>query len=81
MHYKYMSKVNLQIRVPDETVEQIEKIAGKSKSEFVREAIEEKIRRELDRRRVEEWIAALKKNPQDLEHAEDWLKAGSWGPR
>lgn len=42
-------------------------------------AIEEKIRRESDRKRAEEWIEALKKNPEDLEYAEDWLRAEGWG--
>jgi hypothetical protein len=76
-----MAKTNLQIRVSEEIVNQIGKVSEKSKSEFVREAIEEKIRREMDRKRVEKWIEALKKKPEDVKEAENWLKAESWGPR
>ncbi len=60
---------------------EIDKFAPKSRSSFIREAIEEKIRRETNRKRVEKWIEALKKNPEDLRYAEDWVKAESWGPK
>lgn len=76
-----MRKTNVQVRIPSETDAQIEKLAPKSRSEFVRQAIEEKIRRETDRRLEEKWIEALKKRPEDPRDAEDWLKAESWGPR
>ena len=72
-----MSKVNLQIRVPGEVVGRIESL-GPSKTEFVRQAIMEKIKRETDRQKVEQWIEALKKNPEDLKEAKKWMKAEKW---
>lgn len=76
-----MQKINLQIRVPEEVSDQIEEISGKSKSSFVREAILEKIQREVHRRQEEQWIAALKKHPEDLSEARDWLKAEGWSSK
>jgi metal-responsive CopG/Arc/MetJ family transcriptional regulator len=78
-----MAKTNLQVRIPEEIESQISELAPHSKSEFVRQAIEEKIRRERDRRREEQWIEALKKNPEDPKEAKKWLKIEreSWGPR
>ena len=76
-----MRKSNLQVRVPEEVSDQIEAISGKSKSSFVREAILEKIQRELHRRQEEQWIAALKKHPEDLSDAQVWMKAEGWGSK
>lgn len=76
-----MPKTNLQVRVPEEVSDQIEEISGQSKSSFVREAILEKIQREVHRRQEEQWIAALKKHPEDLSNAQDWLKAEGWGAK
>lgn len=61
--------------------EEIERLAPQSKSIFVREAIEEKIRKEKERRLEEAWVKALRKKPEDKEEAEDWLKGESWGDR
>lgn len=76
-----MSGVNVQVRLPSELDSRIEELAPKSKSAFVREAIEEKIQRERFRRLEERWIKALEKNPEDSKEARRWLKAEEWGPR
>ncbi len=76
-----MAKMNLQVRVGPETDAQIESLAPKSKSDFVRQAIEEKIQREMFRRLEAQWIEALKKNPERKRDAEDWLKAERWEHR
>ncbi len=76
-----MPKTNLQVRITPEMSAKIDKIAPGSKSEFVREAIEEKIQRELFKKMEAQWIEALIKNPQDTKYDEDWLKAESWGPK
>lgn len=76
-----MSSTNLQIRVPEEVIHQINKISRKSKSAFVREALEEKIHRELDRQQEQKWIDSLKKHPEDLAEAEAWLRAEGWGDK
>lgn len=81
MHYYYMAKLNLQVRVPENLMAEMSKIAGKSKSAFVREAILEKIHAETYRQLEQNWIQALKKRSEDSQEAEDWLKAESWGTK
>lgn len=76
-----MHKTNLQIRITPEIDAQIGRFAPKSKSDFVRRAVEEKIRREADRQLETQWIAALKKHPEDSDEAEAWMKAEAWGDK
>ena len=76
-----MKNSNLQVRISPEVEEEIERLAPKSRSAFVREAIEEKIRRDQDLHREAEWIKALSQNPEGTDGADDWLKAEAWGSR
>lgn len=76
-----MAKTNLQVRIASETDAQLARLAPKSKSEYVRLAIEEKVRRDTFRGLEEKWIGALKKDPENSRNAEKWLKAESWGPK
>jgi len=76
-----MSKTNLQIRISPDVDEDIQKLSSKSKSDFVRRAIEEKIQREKDRLMQERWIRALKKKPDESAETNDWLKAEAWGEK
>lgn len=78
-HDSHMTGINLQIRIPPELDLQLKKLAPKSRSAFVRAAIEEKVRRETERRMEEQWIAALKKNPDEFD--EDLFKAQEWGAK
>ncbi len=80
MHCYYMAKTNLQIRIPPEMGLQIERLEPKSKSDFVRQAIEEKIRREMFQRLEDQWISALKKYPEITE-SDTWLMSNEWGPK
>ncbi len=77
----FMSKVNVQIRLPEELNAQIAGFSPKSKSDFVRKAIEEKIQKERFRLLEEKWIHALSKHPEETKESETWLKAESWGPK
>lgn len=81
MHYKYMPKINLQIRLPEETAEDLDQVVRGSRSAFVREAIAEKIRRERDKLLEEQWIAALKRGGDEAEESRDWLKVETWEDR
>ncbi|MBI2335991.1 MAG: hypothetical protein HYU97_04435 [Deltaproteobacteria bacterium] len=76
-----MAKTNLQVRIPEEVNSQIAQLKFHSKSDFVRQAIEEKIQRELFKKLEEQWIEALAKKPEDLQEAKKWLQAESWGPK
>lgn len=51
------------------------------KSESTHQAVQEKIQREMDKILEEQWIKALKKNPETDPDAQDWLVAEVWGPR
>lgn len=74
-----MANTNLQIRIPETLNDKIMSLAPKSKSDFVREAIEEKINHEINRKLERQWIAAIKNGPEDIVGIDDWLRAESWG--
>ncbi|MBF0492635.1 MAG: ribbon-helix-helix protein, CopG family [Deltaproteobacteria bacterium] len=76
-----MAKTNLQIRLPEELEEQIREFAQQSKSSFIREAIQEKLKREKDKKREEQWIKALRKNPEDPQEAKAWMDIEAWGEK
>lgn len=76
-----MAQSNLQIRIPDTLLAQIEHIAGQTKSAFVREAIQEKIRREQEKAMETQWIKTLQKNPENTTDAKAWLDAEEWGDK
>lgn len=81
MHIYCMAKVNLQVRLPEEVDAQIAVFHPRSKSDFVRKAIEEKIQRERFLRLEEKWIQALTEHPEDADEANAWLKAEAWNPK
>lgn len=74
----FMAKSNLQIRIPEETLEQIQKLGVTSRSAFVREAVAEKLQKEMLNKLEREWIAALKRHPEDAVEAKKWLKVEAW---
>ncbi len=76
-----MAKLNLQVRIPEEIESALSELAPDSRSAFVREAIEEKIRRERAKRLERAWIKALEKSPEDPRDARRWVDANAWGPR
>lgn len=73
-----MTDYNLQIRMDSETVNKIDQLSSKSRSKFVREAIHEKIKKELELKTEKKWIEKLKKHPQSSKESADWLKSESW---
>lgn len=81
MHDQSMRQTNLQVRIPNDVDFEITQLAPKSKSAFVRQAIEEKIRRERFRQLEQKWIEALGKNSEDVKETRRWLKTEEWGPR
>ena len=76
-----MTKSNLQVRITDGTRNRIARLSPRSTSAFVREAVEEKLRRELFLRMEKQWINALRKEPEDPREAARWLKAEAWGDK
>lgn len=73
-----MKNVNVQVRLPQDLDEKISKVALKSRSSFIREAIEEKIEKEKMKRLEEQWIKALNGYPEEVKEAEDWLRIEEW---
>lgn len=73
-----MSGSNLQIRITDDLKRRLDKMPSRAKSDFVRQAIREKLRREEEARLDKQWIEALKKNPQDNKYLDDWVRAQAW---
>ncbi|MBI4412684.1 MAG: hypothetical protein HY541_09420 [Deltaproteobacteria bacterium] len=78
-----MTQINLQIRIPAEMDMRLGRIEFASKSDFVRQAIMEKLHRLEAEQMEKEWIKALKKEPkskQSKKAALAWLEAEEWGP-
>lgn len=73
-----MKNVNVQVRLPHDLDERVSKVASRSKSSFIREAIEEKIEKERMKRLEEQWIKALKGHPEEAKETEDWLRIEEW---
>lgn len=76
-----MTKTNLQIRIPEEIDKEINQMAPSSKSEFVREAIVEKLHRERFRRMEQQWISSLKRHGDSDEEDNAWVNAEVWGDK
>ena len=75
---------NVQISIDSETLAQVDRAAkplGLKRSEIVRQALREWLRRRSISRFEEEWIAALRDRPGPARDAEDWLDAQAWSKK
>ena len=75
---------NVQITVDDETLREVDRAAkplGLKRSEVVRQALRQWLRRRAVDNFEREWIAALEKKPDDGSRADEWLPAQTWGRR
>jgi Arc/MetJ-type ribon-helix-helix transcriptional regulator len=81
VHDICMTKTNLQVRIPEEIDAEINKMAPASKSEFVREAIVEKLHRERFRRLEDQWIKSLQSHKDSPDEEEAWVDAEVWGDK
>ena len=75
---------NVQISIDPETLAQVDRAAkplGLKRSEIVRQALREWLRRRSIGRFEEEWIAALRDRPGTPRDAEDWLDAQAWSKK
>lgn len=73
-----MSFFNVQVRLDKEIANKIDKLSTKSRSAFVRQAIREKIQRELEQQKETQWISALQKNLEKDTGNNDWLESEAW---
>jgi metal-responsive CopG/Arc/MetJ family transcriptional regulator len=75
---------NVQISIDEDTLEHVDRAAaplGLSRSEVVRQALRQWLRRRTVQKFEEEWISALGNEPDDAARAEDWLLPDSWSRR
>lgn len=78
--------INMQIAIDESLMAEIEKageLQGLDFAQIVGEALQTWLKRRDGLRREglrfeQEWIASLKKNPDDANRAEEWLKVQAW---
>ena len=72
---------NVQITIDQETLVQVDRAAkplGLKRSEIVRQALREWLRRHAVERFEEEWIAAVQKDSGKAASADAWLGVQAW---
>ena len=75
---------NVQITIDQETLGQVDRVGkplGLKRSEIVRRALREWLRRHAVERFEQDWIAALRTRPDQAERAEAWRNAQTWTKR
>ena len=72
---------NVQITIDDDTLTRVDRIGkplGLKRSEIVRQALRDWLRRHALENFEQEWIAALRKKPDDAARAEQWREIQAW---
>lgn len=72
---------NVQVTIDQETLSRVDRLGkplGLKRSEIVRQALREWLRRQAVERFEQEWIAALQKDTDKTERAEEWLGIQAW---
>jgi metal-responsive CopG/Arc/MetJ family transcriptional regulator len=75
---------NVQITIDEETLTRVDRIAkplGLKRSEIVRQALRDWLHRHAVENFEQEWIAALRKQPDNAARAEDWMGAQIWSKK
>ena len=75
---------NVQITIDEDTltrVDRIRKPLGLKRSEIVRQALRDWLRRQALENFEQEWIAALHKKPDDAARAEEWSGIQAWSKK
>jgi metal-responsive CopG/Arc/MetJ family transcriptional regulator len=75
---------NVQITIDQATLAAVDKAAvplGLKRSEIVRLALREWLRRRSVEQFEQEWVAALQKHPDDAARADDWLATQAWSTK
>ena len=76
---KYMK--NVQISIDQETLAQVDRVGkplGLKRSEIVRQALRDWLRRHAVERFEKEWIAALQKHADEPARADEWVGIQAW---
>jgi metal-responsive CopG/Arc/MetJ family transcriptional regulator len=72
---------NVQITIDERTLAGIDRAGkrrGLKRSQIVREALRDWLRRQAVERFEQDWIAALRSSPDEATRAEVWLDAQAW---
>jgi metal-responsive CopG/Arc/MetJ family transcriptional regulator len=75
---------NVQITIDQETLSEVDRVAGPLKlkrSEVVRRALREWLRRQAVERFEHDWIEALRTTPDEPDRADAWASAQAWRKR
>jgi metal-responsive CopG/Arc/MetJ family transcriptional regulator len=75
---------NVQITIDEETLTRVDRIGkplGLKRSEIIRQALREWLRRHAVENFEQDWIAALQKKPDDAARAEDWRDIQAWSKK
>ena len=72
---------NVQITIDERTLSRVDRAGkrhGLKRSQIVREALRDWLRRRAVERFEQDWIAALRERPDEAARAEAWLDAQAW---
>ena len=75
---------NVQITIDEDTLTRVDRVGkplGLKRSEVVRQALREWLRRRAVENFEQEWIAALQKKPDDAVRAEEWRDIQAWSKK
>lgn len=75
---------NVQVSIDADTLAQVDRVGkplGLKRSEIVRQALREWLRRRSISRFEDDWIAALRTRPDDARDADDWIQAQAWSKK
>jgi metal-responsive CopG/Arc/MetJ family transcriptional regulator len=75
---------NIQITVDQETLEMIDRVGkprGLKRSEIVRQALRDWLRRHAVESFEQAWVDALQKHPDKAERADAWMDIQVWGKK
>jgi metal-responsive CopG/Arc/MetJ family transcriptional regulator len=75
---------NVQVTIDDETLTRVDRVGkplGLTRSEIVRQALRQWLRRHAVESFERQWVAALQETPDDASRADDWLESQSWGKK
>lgn len=75
---------NVQISFDETLLEEVDRFATSSRisrSEVVREALRNWLKKKTIKEFEEQWIQGLKRNPDNAAAAEAWIKVQSWGDK
>ena len=75
---------NVQITIDEATLEEVDRVGkprGLKRSEIVRQALRDWLRKNAVEGFEQEWITALKRRPDEAARAERWMGIQSWSKK